>query len=101
MDVFKCNSCDYHSISTKYVCPKCRKGKLEKLEIGSKGEVYSFTDIHIAPAEFSSLAPYTVALIQLNDANVKVTVRMNEPVQIGDTVDLEKIEKGAFCYKKA
>ena len=82
------------------MCPKCRNGKLEKLEIGSKGEVYSFTDIHIAPSEFASLAPYTIALVQLNDANVKITVRMKDPVKIGASVDLDKIEKGAFVYKK-
>ena len=100
VNIYKCNTCDYHSMSTKYICPKCRKGKLGPLEVSPKGTVYSFTDIHIAPAEFADIAPYTVALIQLDDANVKVTVRMNDPVEIGDKVDLDKVENGAFLYKK-
>ncbi len=87
-------------MTTKYICPKCRKGKLGPLKVSPKGTVYSFTDIHIAPAEFADIAPYTVALIQLDEANVKVTVRMNESVQIGDKVNLEKFENSAFLYKK-
>lgn len=100
MNVFQCNSCDYQSMSKKYVCPKCLKGKLEELEVTSTGTVYSFTDIHIAPSEFAGIAPYTVALVQLDEAKAKVTVRVNDRVEIGDKVELETIEKGAYLYKK-
>lgn len=87
-------------MSKKYVCPKCKKGKLEEIEVPSTGTVYSFTDIHIAPAEFAGIAPYTVALIQLDEARAKLTVRVNEEVKIGDKVELENMEKGAYLYKK-
>lgn len=87
-------------MSNKYVCPKCLKGKLEELEVPSTGTVYSFTDIHVAPSEFADIAPYTVALVQLDEAKGKVTVRVNEPVQIGDKVELENVEKGAYLYRK-
>ncbi|MFS0688616.1 OB-fold domain-containing protein [Sporosarcina sp. 179-K 8C2 HS] len=100
MRIFKCNSCDYGSVSSKYTCPACRTGKLEVEEVSPKGMVFSFTDIHIAPAEFADIAPYTIALIQLDDADVKVTARMDGPVQIGDEVNLDKIDGGAFLYTK-
>lgn len=100
MKIFKCNSCDYASVSSKYACPECRTGKFEAEEVSPKGTVFSFTDIHIAPAEFADIAPYTIALIQLEEANVKVTARMDNPVQIGDQVDLDKIENGAYLYTK-
>ena len=87
-------------MSKKYVCPKCLKGKLEELEVSSDGTVYSFTDIHIAPAEFAGIVPYTIALVQLDEANVKVTARVNEPVQIGEKVAFDHLEKGAYLYKK-
>ncbi|WP_240793337.1 Zn-ribbon domain-containing OB-fold protein [Psychrobacillus vulpis] len=70
------------------------------MEVSSNGSVYSFTDIHIAPAEFADIAPYTIALIQLDEANVKVTARVNTPVQIGEKVELEKMDKGAYIYKR-
>lgn len=69
-------------------------------EISSKGIVYSFTEVHIAPAEFADIAPYNVVLVQLNDAQVKVTTRILEPIQIGDAVELDAIENGAYVYKK-
>ncbi|WP_262173917.1 Zn-ribbon domain-containing OB-fold protein [Saccharococcus sp. Marseille-Q5394] len=100
MKIFKCNSCDYVSVSSKYTCPQCRTGKLEAQEVSPIGTVFSFTDIHIAPAEFADIAPYTIALIQLDEANVKVTARMDDPVQIGDKADLDKMENGAYLYKK-
>ena len=100
MKIFKCNSCNYGSVSSKYTCPECRTGKLEEKEVSPKGTVFSFTDIHIAPAEFADIAPYTIALIQLDEADVKVTARMDSPVQIGDNVDLEKIEDDAYLYTK-
>ncbi|WP_252502281.1 Zn-ribbon domain-containing OB-fold protein [Sporosarcina sp. Marseille-Q4943] len=100
MKIFKCNSCDYGSITSKYTCPSCRIGKLEEKEVSPKGTVFSFTDIHIAPAEFADIAPYTIALIQLDDADVKVTARMDGQVQIGDAVDLDKVDGGAYLYTK-
>lgn len=100
MKIFKCNSCDYASVSSKYTCPQCGNGKLEPEEVSSKGTVFSFTDIHIAPAEFADIAPYTIALIQLDEANAKVTVRMDGEAEIGDKAELDKVENGAFLYKK-
>ncbi|MER2262238.1 MAG: OB-fold domain-containing protein [Psychrobacillus sp.] len=87
-------------MTKKYICPKCLQGKMEETEVLSRGEVYSFTEVHIAPAEFEHLAPYNVVLVQLSEAQVKVTTRILEPVQIGDVVELEKIENGAYVYKK-
>lgn len=100
MKIFKCNSCDYASVSSKYTCPECRTGKLISDEVSPKGTIFSFTDIHIAPAEFADIAPYTIALIELEEANVKVTARMDGMVQIGDKVDLDRIENGAYLYTK-
>lgn len=100
MKIYKCNSCDYASVSSKYTCPKCRSSKLEAQEVSPEGTVFSFTDIHIAPAEFADIAPYTIALIQLDEADVKVTARMDGPVQIGDKANLERVEDGAYLYTK-
>lgn len=98
MNIYACTNCDYHSVTVKYTCPTCRVGKLEMKTVSSKGSVYSFTDIHIAPAEFAHLAPYTVAIVQLDDSPVKVTVRMDEQVEIGQSVDLKEEDQGAFIY---
>ena len=62
--------------------------------------MHSYTVIHIAPAEFAHLAPYTVALIQLDDVNLKLTARMASETAIGDAAELVRIEDGAFIYEK-
>ncbi|MBY0222887.1 MULTISPECIES: Zn-ribbon domain-containing OB-fold protein [Sporosarcina] len=100
MKVYQCAHCEYASVSSKYRCPSCGTGSLQEQEVSSKGSVYSYTDIHIAPAEFAHLAPYTVVLVQLDEAKVKVTVRMNSEVSIGDAVDLDHVENGAYVYTK-
>lgn len=100
MKVYQCDQCEYASVSKKYRCPGCGTGQLQEQEVSSRGTVYSYTDIHIAPAEFAHLAPYTVALIQLDEARAKVTARMESEVLIGDAVELERVEEGAFIYSK-
>lgn len=62
--------------------------------------MYSFTVIHIAPAEYAHLAPYTVALVQLKDSTAKLTVRIQENVQIGDPVQLDEMKDGTYIYQK-
>ncbi|WP_303968859.1 Zn-ribbon domain-containing OB-fold protein [Sporosarcina ureae] len=100
MNIYQCDQCEYASVSNKYRCPSCGTGKLQEQDISTKGTVYSYTDIHIAPAEFAHLAPYTVALIQLDASKAKVTVRMDAVVEIGDTAELHHIEDGAYIYRK-
>ncbi|NMD71210.1 OB-fold domain-containing protein [Bacillus sp. DNRA2] len=74
--------------------------EVREREISGEGIVYSVTTIYVPPAEFAQESPYTVAIIQLNDAALKVTARMAEPVQIGDTVHFTKFENGAFYFRK-
>lgn len=100
MKVYQCDQCEYASVSNKYRCPSCGTGMLQEQEVSSKGTVYSYTDIHIVPAEFAHLAPYTVALIQLDESRAKVTVRVDAVVEIGDVAELDHMEDGAYIYRK-
>ncbi|PIC68256.1 nucleic acid-binding protein [Sporosarcina sp. P21c] len=100
MKVYQCDQCEYASVSNKYRCPRCGTGQLQEQDVSSKGSVYSYTDIHIAPAEFAHLAPYTVALIQLDESKAKVTARTDGTVEIGDVAELDYVEDGAYIYRK-
>ncbi|MEH7272647.1 Zn-ribbon domain-containing OB-fold protein [Neobacillus vireti] len=73
---------------------------ISEREISGEGTVYSVTSIYVPPAEFVQESPYTVAIIQLKDAALKVTARMEEPVQIGESVYYTKFENGAYHFKK-
>lgn len=98
MKIYSC--CGNESITKKYFCPECGSSEFEERDVSNDGTVYSFTKIHIAPAEFAGIAPYYVVLVQLNEAKAKVTARMEEEVAIGDKVALDREENGAYVYKK-
>lgn len=74
--------------------------QISERTISGEGTVYSVTTIYVPPAEFVLESPYTVAIIQLKDATLKVTARMEEPVQIGETVYFTKFDNGAYHFRK-
>ncbi|WP_019413285.1 Zn-ribbon domain-containing OB-fold protein [Paenisporosarcina sp. TG20] len=98
MKVYEC--CGVETLTKKYFCPDCGGEEFADREISDSGTVYSFTKIHIAPAEFAHIAPYYVVLVDLDEADCKVTTRMLEEVKIGDSVTLDKLEHGAYIYRK-
>lgn len=98
MKIYSC--CGTDSITKKYACPKCGESNFTEKEVSDKGTVYSYTKIHIAPAEFADIAPYNVVLVDLDEAAAKVTTRILEDVAIGDPVKLSHIENDAYVYEK-
>ncbi|RNF40194.1 Zn-ribbon domain-containing OB-fold protein [Planococcus salinus] len=98
MKIYSC--CGKDSIAKKYYCPSCGESEFKEREVNGEGSVYSFTKIHIAPSEFAHIAPYNVVLVDLDEANAKITTRIEEDVEIGDKVTLDRIEDGAYIYKK-
>lgn len=98
MKVFEC--CGIESVTKKIYCSKCGQEITNEREVVDKGIVYSYTVIHVPPSEYAHLAPYTVALVQLQNSTVKLTVRIYDDVEIGDEVELEEFTNEAFVYKK-
>jgi uncharacterized protein len=88
------------SYLTKPFSSYAESEQISERKISGEGTVYSVTTIYVPPAEFAQESPYTVAIIQLRDAALKVTARMEEPVQIGETVYFTKFENGAYHFKK-
>lgn len=98
MKTYQC--CNNVSITKKYYCPECGGNEFTENEISDHGTIYSYTKIHIAPAEFEGIAPYNVVLVDLAEAKCKVTTRILEDVAIGDKVTLDRVEDGAYIYRK-
>jgi len=97
MKIYSC--CGNESVTKKYFCPECGGSEFEEKEVSDSGTIYSFTKIHVAPTEFAELAPYNVVLVDLDEADCKVTARMLNDVSIGDHVTLDRIENGAYIYR--
>jgi uncharacterized protein len=71
----RCGNCGRLFFPPRSVCPDCHRksiGKMEKMRFRGEGEVYSYSVVHDAPAQFEIIKPYVVALIKL-DEGVMIT----------------------------
>jgi uncharacterized OB-fold protein len=103
-----CPHCDAKIFPPRDICPHCGQDAKTKFTFSGRGEVYSFTTISDAPAGYEENAPYTVALVKLNEGPV-VTAQLTDlgaqPVEIGMPVEMvtRKIrsdgnERGILVY---
>ena len=103
-----CPHCQAKIFPPRDVCPECGGEAKNEYQFSGKGEVYSFTVMHDAPAGFEDNIPYTVALVKLAEGPL-VTAQLTDlgegSVQIGMPVEMvtRKIradgnEKGMLVY---
>jgi len=86
-----CPSCEEKIFPPRDVCPHCGGQARDKYELSGKGEVFSYTKMYDAPAGFEGQAPYTVALVKLEEGpmvTAQLTDLGNTPVEIGMPVEM-------------
>ena len=104
----KCTICNGVYFPPRVICPKCRrKGNIENLQFKGKGKIYSYSIVHTPTDDFKEIAPYAVAIVEL-DEGVKVTSQLVdcdvEDIEIGDPVEMvfrkirEDGEDGVISY---
>lgn len=81
-----CDHCGVKLFPPRDVCLVCEEPAQELYTFTGRGEVYSYTTIYDAPAGFESYAPYTVALVKLEEGPL-VTAQLTD-------VDQDDIEMG-------
>src|SRR4030067_3735653 len=62
-----CPHCDAKLFPPRDVCPECGLEAKTEYTFSGRGEVYSYTTVFDAPAGYEEYAPYTVALIKLEE----------------------------------
>ena len=62
-----CPHCEVKIFPPRDICPDCGHEARETFKFSGRGEVYSFTTVYEAPAGFEENAPYTVALVKLEE----------------------------------
>lgn len=103
-----CPHCEAKIFPPRDVCPECGGEAKLAYNFSGKGEVYSFTRMGNAPAGFEEQAPYTVALVKLQEGPI-VTAQLtdlgDQEVQIGMPVEMvtrklrsDDGEKGILLY---
>ena len=86
-----CPHCEAKIFPPRDVCPECSGEAKIPYAFSGRGEVYSYTTVHNAPAGFQETAPYTVALVKLEEGPV-VTAQLTDlgeqPLEIGMPVEM-------------
>ena len=86
-----CPHCDAKLFPPRDVCPECGGEAKQQFAFSGRGEVYSYTVMRDAPAGYEKNAPYTVALVKLQDGpgvTAQLTDLGEQPVQIGMPVEM-------------
>ncbi len=86
-----CPHCDAKLFPPRDVCPECGGEARKPYAFSGRGEVFSYTIMQDAPSGYDEQAPYTVALIKLEEGPV-VTAQLTDlgqqPVEIGMPVEM-------------
>jgi uncharacterized OB-fold protein len=86
-----CPHCDAKIFPPRDVCPNCGGEAKTTFAFSGKGEVFSYTTIYEAPSGFDENAPYTVALVKLDEGplvTAQLTDLGSQPVEIGMPVEM-------------
>ncbi len=87
-----CPKCSNKMFPPRDVCPECADNSLQPdFKFSGKGEVYSHTTVHNPPEGYQDMAPYTVALVKLEEGpliTTQLTDVANDEVEIGMPVEM-------------
>lgn len=107
LEAVKCNSCNKILFPPRLICPDCGSKQFEKIKLADEGKIITFTVIRVAPSEFATQVPYSIAIVELNDG-VRITTQVvdckPEDLEIGKFVKLvfrkiqEEGKTGIICY---
>jgi uncharacterized OB-fold protein len=81
-----CRKCGAKLFPPRDVCPECSQPAYEPFTFSGKGEVYSYSTMYQAPEGYQNFAPYTVALVKLEEGPL-VTAQLTD-------VDADEVEIG-------
>jgi uncharacterized OB-fold protein len=76
-----CPHCESKIFPPRDICPTCGGEAKTSYAFSGRGEVFSFTTIYEAPTGFDETAPYTVALVKLEEGPM-VTAQLTD---LGET----------------
>lgn len=100
----RCLGCGKLYCPPRAVCSRCLSDEVEWVELEGKGEVVTFTIISVPPTGFEEPAPYTVAIVRLDDGP-KLTGLLTgvppEEVKVGMRVETirEKVSGDKLVYR--
>jgi uncharacterized OB-fold protein len=86
-----CPHCDAKLFPPRDVCPECGGEAKNLYNFSGRGEIFSYTTVYDPPAGYEENAPYTVALVKLEEGplvTAQLTDLGDQPVKIGAPVEM-------------
>jgi uncharacterized OB-fold protein len=86
-----CEHCDAKVFPPRDICPECGEEAKTLYTFSGRGEVYSYTTVYDPPAGYEDVAPYTVAMVKLDEGpfvTAQLTDLENRDVEIGMPVEM-------------
>ena len=80
-----CDHCGEIVFPPRDICPACKQPAKEPHTLSGRGEVYSFSTVYSAPEGFEAYAPYTVALVRLEEGPM-VTAQLTDVTPDDDQI---------------
>ena len=86
-----CEHCDAKLFPPRDICPECGEEAKTLYTFSGRGEVYSYTTVYNPPAGYEDFAPYTVAMVKLEEGplvTAQLTDLENRDVEVGMPVEM-------------
>jgi len=86
-----CPHCSTKIFPPRDICPSCGNEARTLYTFSGKGEVYSYTTLYEAPEGYDQTAPYTIAMVKLEEGplvTAQLTDLGEQPVEIGMPVEM-------------
>src|SRR3990172_567329 len=86
-----CDQCEAKLFPPRDICPECGEEAKTLYTFSGNGEVYSYTTVYEAPAGFEEAAPYTLAMVRLEEGplvTAQLTDLEDKKVEIGMPVEM-------------
>lgn len=63
----RCGKCGQLLVPPRPMCPNCLSKVLSWEELPKRGELLTYTIIHVAPKQFQSMVPYAVGVVKFEE----------------------------------
>ncbi len=88
----KCQKCGKIHLPPRPLCDNCYSQQFKWLQVTGKGQLLTYTIINVAPAQFQSLAPYAVGIVELESGlklpgMIQTTAQMQLKIGMELTLD--------------
>lgn len=67
LEAGKCKKCGGIQFPDRLICPECGCREFDTVNLSGKGELATFTVIHVAPMGFGDLTPYAIGIVKLDE----------------------------------